>query len=165
MDKAKAYAWLQTVAEGLDGDSTALAAAWGHAWSWAEEADPQRWKDWVQATARRARDKATSNPAGLWITILKQGPDTSLAAPSSTAIHASRAQETDAYIGRLRQERELLPPNVPPLLMGLRARQAGRPPKEVYDSWLAAGAPPANQFTYPFPEDPELRGSSPAAPF
>lgn len=145
------WVWFQEAIEELDAGHKAVMDGWEIAQEHLEGAHNESWKGWIRQSVRASISRAKSNPVGLWLTVLRDGPTTDLGKPPSKAIaartaHEMRSEETRKQLAAI----NALPQGQPPLSYGVRARREGRDPLDVYEAWEAAGRPPMHEFPYPF---------------
>jgi len=107
LSKGDQWEWFQANLDKLDADNSATIEGFELAYSVLESgALVERWRGWVCQTVQDALSRARSNPVGLWLTLLRQGPGGDLTKPATKAqtaqaAHAIRAAETDAYIAEI----------------------------------------------------------------
>lgn len=138
-------------------DRPGIYRAFELAWEHTDGALPERWRGWVRQAVQQAKSNAKSNPGGLLLEVLRNGPRVDLSEAAS-AEHdetpaETRARWTREDLERQKREAAELPfagrKTRPPLWLGLRAVEAGRDPHEVYEAWEAAGFPPPEEFQGP----------------
>lgn len=150
--KNELWDWFQEAVTSLGVGHEGLMKGWDLASEHLDSAETASWKCWVASSVSKALARAHTNPVGLWLGILRDGPVGDLTKPATKAqtaqaAHAIRAAETDAYISEIKAT----PRTSAPSLVAVCELQAGG--GMTYAEALAVVSAEWERQGQPWPED------------